>query len=762
MRTPVSFSPWMYDLVAVIGFLALAIVFFWPVITGQAYFWEDFVKQMYPYRVYNAVELSSGRFPFWNPYLFGGIPYFAMIDTAVLYPPDWLFTLFVQGDTLSFLVVELQSIGHVVLFGAGTYALGLHFGISRPAAFLSGITALFSGRLIHQMFNTSMLNPYAWLPWGVLFFFRAVERKSLPDALIGGGLMGIALIAGHTQIVMYMFYTLAILFALWLFFQLKDSENRLQTILHAGLPYAIINVVGIGLAAVVLLPAYELTEHTDRAAMSYQEVVTYSLHPKQLITFLMPDFFGRTDPFLWQYWGPGYKEYGRFWETYGYTGILPLFLAAIALYVRRERIALCFGVLAGLAVLAALGNNNPLYAIVYEIVPGFDRFRIPARTLFVFDFAIAVLAGFGADILWKSEVYASCKPFIKRFLITTTGGIGTAILVYWVLKNAILAYLTEDPSFWSLAEEAMRTETPSFMVFAGGSILLLVAWYRKTLPRLALVCAAGLLIFVDLYFAGAGFNQGANPPEKYFNHPRISFIQAQQREEGGRVAIRNNPYLLVERNAGLLHRIYTMDGYTSPLKLNETTPPRDAWPLMNVTYHLGMDSTTQQVDILKSFFPTSPAFVVRDYVVAKGREAVDGAMGDSSFHYRQKVVLDEIPHMRLSGDTALASETPVLERYEANEMVVSVTLKTPGILVLAEVYYPAWKAYMEESELKIYRANDTMRAVVLPAGRHTVTFRYESTAFRTGVAVSVLTLLLAAGGFFALYRQRRVSDTTLP
>ena len=185
---------WVRDVGVICCFTLLLVIFFWPIITGRAFFWEDFIKQMYPFRVYNAVELRSGDFPFWNPYLFGGIPDFAMIDTAVLYPLDWLFILFGQGDSLSYTVVELQSIAHVLLYGSGVYFLCRNFEISRPAACIAGISAMFSGRLIHQMFNTSMLNPYAWYPWVVLFFFRALDRKSLSNAVIGGFALGVAIL----------------------------------------------------------------------------------------------------------------------------------------------------------------------------------------------------------------------------------------------------------------------------------------------------------------------------------------------------------------------------------------------------------------------------------------------------------------------------------------------------------------------------------------------------------------------------------------
>ena len=742
--TASNLPSWMRDVGVICCFTLVLVIFFWPIITGRAFFWEDFIKQMYPFRLYNAVELRSGQFPFWSPYLFGGIPYFAMIDTAVLYPLDWLFILFVKGDTLSYTVVELQSIAHLLLYGSGVYFLCRNFEISRPAACVAGISAMFSGRLIHQMFNTSMLNPYAWYPWVVLFFFRAIDRRSLSNAIIGGFALGVAILAGHTQIVFYLFYSLLILFLVTFIYAMRASEHRIRTAKQLVGLYAIINLVGIGLAAVVLLPAYELVNFTARAHMTFNEVVSYSFHPQQLITFFMPDFFGKTDPFKWQYWGPEYNEYGRYWETYGYIGIAPLVFSGCALFVRRGRIALGFGLLGALAIFMALGINNPLYQIFYELIPGFSRFRIPARTLFVFGFAASVLTGLGVDVLFKNSDVPEFRLRFKRYLQGVAGIFGVGIISFLIFKDKLLLWLAGDRELLMFAEESLRTESVSFLIFLGAVLLLLVGCYKRSIPLSACVSVAGVLTFSDLYLAGNGFNQGTTTPDTIFYSEDIPFIQARQQKEGGRVAFRNNRYLLVERNAGLLHRVYSMEGYTSPLRLSETVPPRFGWELMNVTYHVGMDSVSNAPRLVKSDFPTAPAFIARHILTAKTGDAVAKVMADSMFNYQTTVVLEDPIPFSIPIDTAKALEKPVIERYTANEIDVKVSLERPGVLVMAEVYYPAWKVTVDGVDQKIYRANQTMRAVPLRAGNHRIVFRYESATFKLGSLLSLVTILCSA------------------
>ncbi|MEE2710022.1 MAG: hypothetical protein VYA69_10540, partial [Gemmatimonadota bacterium] len=110
-----SLPPWLWDTIALIGLLGGVIVFFWAILSQQAFLWEDIPKQWYPMASYTASELLAGRFPFWNPYIFGGIPFFAMIDVGVLYPLNWLFIYFVDNMILSYIVVEFHLIAHVYL-----------------------------------------------------------------------------------------------------------------------------------------------------------------------------------------------------------------------------------------------------------------------------------------------------------------------------------------------------------------------------------------------------------------------------------------------------------------------------------------------------------------------------------------------------------------------------------------------------------------------------------------------------------------------
>ena len=92
--------------------------------------------------------------------------------------------------------------------------------------------------------------------------------------------------------------------------------------------------------------------------------------------------------------------------------------------------------------------------------------------------------------------------------------------------------------------------------------------------------------------------------------------------------------------------------------------------------------------------------------------------------------------------------------YGANDIKLKSTTGAKGLLVLSEVYYPAWKAYVDGKPVPLYRADQLLRAVPVPAGKHTVELRYESRSLRLGLAISLLTSLALAAILVALVVSR--------
>ncbi len=66
------------------------------------------------------------------------------------------------------------------------------------------------------------------------------------------------------------------------------------------------------------------------------------------------------------------------------------------------------------------------------------------------------------------------------------------------------------------------------------------------------------------------------------------------------------------------------------------------------------------------------------------------------------------------------------------------------MVVVSELFYPGWRATVDGTDTPIYRADHALRAVLVPAGRHSVEMVFDPLSFRVGAVISLATLLAAA------------------
>jgi hypothetical protein len=101
-----------------------------------------------------------------------------------------------------------------------------------------------------------------------------------------------------------------------------------------------------------------------------------------------------------------------------------------------------------------------------------------------------------------------------------------------------------------------------------------------------------------------------------------------------------------------------------------------------------------------------------------------------------------------------------VREYTPGHIVVDVDAARPALLVVAESYYPGWKATLDGRPVDVFRANYLSQGVVVPQGTHTVELDYEPDSFRYGAIVSVLSLLgIAAMWAHMGYRRRRETNS---
>jgi len=144
--------------------------------------------------------------------------------------------------------------------------------------------------------------------------------------------------------------------------------------------------------------------------------------------------------------------------------------------------------------------------------------------------------------------------------------------------------------------------------------------------------------------------------------------------------------------------------------------------------------------------PTLPrARLVRNAVVLSDSEVVPYIMSDE-YRPSDEVVLTEEPPIPLSGGPA-GGEVRWLEKG-SNRLRLEVRTEAPALLVLADNWYPSWKARVGGEETPVLRANHSLRAVPVPSGQSEIEVFYDAGVLGGPLLVSFVSLLLVCGALF--------------
>jgi uncharacterized membrane protein YfhO len=127
-------------------------------------------------------------------------------------------------------------------------------------------------------------------------------------------------------------------------------------------------------------------------------------------------------------------------------------------------------------------------------------------------------------------------------------------------------------------------------------------------------------------------------------------------------------------------------------------------------------------------------------------EEIEKKLQYDSLNYHKIVALEEqptfAPDQTFATSDSLNGSVEITD-YNSNNIKCSVNAAKAGILCFSEMWYPAWKAYIDGQPTKILRVNYCFRGVEVPAGNHIVEMKYESEAFHKGWMISLVTLVLS-------------------
>ncbi|MCX7929691.1 MAG: YfhO family protein [Chlorobi bacterium] len=713
-------------------FLLTTFVFFRPNILHRAYFWDDFIEQVYPNRVYAGKSLSKGEFPHWNPYSFCGMPFQADVQTALYYPPHMLFDRFIGAHNQNgAYYLQLLIILHFVIAQLTMYTLARRLGISPTASGIAAVAYAFSAPLALHTHHPMFIEHLAWLPLVLVLLLRISQTGSIAAIGWAGIIGGMMLLSGAPQMSLYVL-TFATFYVLWWSITSNDRWKIRVTRLISAL---IALVIAVGVFGIQYLPSRLLASQSERATLNYEQATEGSLEYSSLLTAFVPKAFGIVTPPGAPNRTPyfGSEQAYLYWDTAFYfgIGILVLGLWAAIAFWRDSTLVRFLSISSVAAFLFALGSNGFLYSLIYHL-PFFGQVRIPARMMFVVVFAVSLLAAYGWD-----RLRTSLRPTQQRLLYAI-------ISIAAIIVSAIgLGGLVSAPERIGAIIRSEAWGQFIFLLLIATAAILATRGVRTT--WLGFVVA--IVVFADLFTAHASFSYGRQDPSAVYRAALSDelrrILEPQPPSDIFRVSMRRPEIIALKRNQGLVDGIMLFEGYNQLLLARRhpaVSSAETVADLLAIRWAIGKDSIGRW-----SFLARSTAYpmvwLVHDVRIVTPDQVAQVMQHDTTLNYRSTAVIEHEPPIRI--EPASSGDSVAIIAYSNAAVRYRVRCSAPALAVMSEIFYPEWNAYLDGERTPLLRANYCLRSVAVPAGEHTIELRYESSHFTAGSLITAAALAVA-------------------
>lgn len=672
---------------------------------------SDIFSQFFIWKSIVGESWKNFQVPLWNPYTYSGYPLLATFHSAVFNPFMFLYPLL--GDTKGWnLLVILPSFASALTM----YWYLRTIKIEKLPATIGGIIYAYSGFAISWAQFVTADHAMIWMPLVFIVFEKYFESKKVWYLYLLPAIFFLLVTAGHFQIMVYI-SVLTVAYFLWRWYE----EKRWGDLKNLILP----GILSVGIVSFQILPTIELMNLGLRSSENYIKTYNYGLLPlKYLATLIAPDFFG--NPATGNFFGAF-----NYHEAIFYTGILPLFGFVMSLFLWEKNKYLRFFVIVTVMALL-LGFDTPVGKAVYTFnLPGVST-SAAGRIAVIFSLGLAVLSAISISRL---------KELGYKKILISVGVLVCAYSAYFYLSKFTDFLLTKDyPQMLLVQRQGIALRN---MILPG--LLIMSVATTLLLSRKWSIFTFGLLVITALDMFRFGWKYIPFVPEKivYPTMPVISYLQEKSNESFSRIE-RENAEIMTPMT-WMQYRLQSPSGY-DPMAIKDYVKYYQEEINGDFNDHVSRYSELGRYDA-KSL----GKFSVKYLLVTKRDEK--GLLGGNniSHNVNQKewkkvyetkatAVLENTyfqPRVRFIDATGSARITS----YTPNKVRVQFENGKNKTLLLADTFYPGWRAYENGKNVEILKCETVFRCVKLNEDRGEIVYSYEPNSFWLGIKISILSLL---------------------
>ncbi len=782
---------WLFNLLLfAVLFLAIILLFREFVFSDHMLYSSDFIQGAGAHRhFYVNYVCQHGEFPVWNGYQFCGIPYIECFHGDTFYPFT-VIKFWFANDIYRYFGWALLL--HVFISGLTMFICAQVFKRSQMASAMAAIAYMFAAYFVSQVApgHDGKMFVTALFPLTIALIELAFERRSLLHFTQLGLVIGLIILTPHPQMAYYSLWACAGYVVFKLIFKYLDERSVPRLIKPATL-FVMAVVLGLGVSALHFYGGYQYVQkYSPRADEKRGEdwAKSWSLHAEEVVSLVVPEFSGVTSQRENTYWGKNF-----FKDNSEYTGAVPLLMAIVAIALIRSRKTWFLGGMALFAVIYGLAGDTPFFYLFYHLIPNVKSTRAWSMIMFLFSFSIALLAAFGIDFIidkgrrlqdWERRLFIlalfGLPILVLLGALLFSGAPQTAVDIYKSIfygnmppqKEMILKSYYEGISagFWL-----------TFLFLTATAVVVWLYVQRKTGVIILWLVVA--LAFIDAFRFDTKFIDTFDQKSMFSKRPVIDFFDFLKHkfrvlDITGRDFPNNYlPRWGIEEMTsfhGSQPRWY--QSLLGGMRLSNMFN-RNVMNMTNTRYLLiSQGSQIKSEQLSSAGFPevwssgglslhenpraNDRAYIVHRWVVEPDEERLRSIILSAQFDPARQVGLFEDPGIEPTEDSSLTfGDRVVIDSYADARISIKTKSDAPGILVLADNWFPSWKGFVDGQEVEVLRVNTSFRGVIIPAGEHEVEFRYISEVIRIGRMVTLISVLFVAivSGIYVIPRRRRKS-----
>lgn len=735
-------------------------------------FFRDLTNYFYPLRYSLFESYRLGELPLWDRHFAQGFPNLAAFQSGAFYPPHFILALLPF-----FTAIRALFVFHFLVAAMGTYILFRQWRYSHDLAFVAAVLFTFGGTIVSLSNLLNHFQSAVWLPWILLTWERVLETPGWRRFLCFTVLSAMQFLAGSPEMA-----ALSTVLTLLHGFQLRAASPQISW-MRLGWLLLAAHCLMLALIMVQLLPTAELAMQSRRVQSSIpaEEAMMWSLKPWSLVNLIFLDKEVANEL-------PGGMQlfFSRHIPLFASTYMSAIFLFGTILWgyysSRREKLFLCCLGLLSLAL--ALGNNALIYPFLLRHFPVVAVVRFPEKFFFLTNaFLVLVtlrgLRSFVADPTTRLRVPAVllgliCVVWLGLYALLT---FHSEIIADFIVTHSSIAPLSE---IHAKATVSVLTNLQRQVVLSLAVCCLLLLFKANKLRPLLFSVLFASVVYVDLTWAHKSFLFPVEPgrfeqtppvilpaatrmtrlffyPAPHDLHPAFFTVQGRPRfEQAVALSYQNllpnvgviNGHDYFQEIDALGRRPYgEFLAYANQLDFKRQIKLLSVFNVRHVmSFHELPQTDIRLIRRFPEYFSwlyEIPTVVPRAYMVNRVWAEKDTSkalerLASADFDPLREVVLNsDVPVRRSSGWSAKAD----IQRYENNSVTISAEANGDGFLILADAFYPGWKAYIDGQETPIMRANHFYRAVAVPSGNHRIEFKYEPLSFKIGAFISILTVV---------------------